>query len=373
MRIYVLTLVIVFVLVSCWKSDKEATYNGDITKDPNVENIWKNYFSKGDYIYSKRYWWWNLVEWADFDSFIELKDLSFEWSKSGYWKDNNSVFFRWTKLEWADPTTFIVMWDMYWKDNKSVYYQEVKLWIADVWSFVVLSPSQMKDKSVYNYWKDSNNVFYSGKQIVWAVSRSFEQLSTLFARDSQNVYFSGEKLDAADPWTIEVFNLTYAKDKNNVFNYEWVIEWIHATSFKRYNDSDYFGDKNGVYFTRELFVKVEGADAATFIALGNWYAKDRNNIYHQESILNNFDLESFQLLTYTQWWINDRKPIYLKDKNNVYLSAFFEKGAELISLADSESFEILKDWYYAKDRNNIYWYSRANTQKCVLFLNKYWL
>lgn len=151
------------------------------------------------------------------------------------------------------------------------------------------------------------------------------------------------------------------------------------------NKRAYAKDKNNIYDGDDL---IEEADPITFKPLNLFYAKDEYNVYYVNECkgyaeykkIEDADPETFEVLCGS---------IYAKDKNNVYLKGkiilnvdsktfnsvkifnnckyfkdknnVYTENIEKIENADSETFEVLfyesnfsDIYYYAKDKNNVY-------------------
>ncbi len=137
------------------------------------------------------------------------------------------------------------------------------------------------------------------------------------------------------------------------------------------------------------------ADIDTFVVLAEWYAKDKDNIFHMDEKIEGCDLETFKLLGNGYAIDKNRayilgKPFktdfvdletlipirpfgvyrafYAKDKNIVFIAD------ELIKDSDPESFSVLGCGLYAKDKNHVYYVgkeiSSADVSSFVAFGNR---
>ena len=98
---------------------------------------------------------------------------------------------------------------------------------------------------------------------------------------------------------------------------------------------------NSVYYrTENGLEKLQNSDAKTFEILGYYIAKDKNNVYYKGTKIENVDSASVK--TFGNF--------IGKDKNRV----FYITGNEDIKDADAESFEIMGDTRYFRDKNNIF-------------------
>ncbi len=91
--------------------------------------------------------------------------------------------------------------------------------------------------------------------------------------------------------------------------------------------------------------RVEGADAATFVGLNDKYGKDKNAVYMLARKVEGMDPDSFQLLA---------DEYYVKDKNHAYYGIAEPK---IIEGADPDSFLVI-DYFLSKDKNGVYYQDR---------------
>ncbi len=108
-------------------------------------------------------------------------------------------------------------------------------------------------------------------------------------------------------------------------------------------DYDYVTKFDGVYYKE---MKIDEVDSATFQALGGFYAKDKNNVYDHGHKLEGIDPESFQVL-------DDNS--YFKDKNNVFYYNDTPEEPVKLENADPETFEVLDGYeFYSRDKKHCY-------------------
>ena len=135
-----------------------------------------------------------------------------------------------------------------------------------------------------------------------------------YAKDKNSVYSRHKKIKGANPKTIKVLNIAYIKDDKTVF-------------------SDFS-------FSNTL----KNADVKSFEALGQYYGKDKNNVYLMGEKIKKADVKTFQVIS------EESFNHYSKDKNNVYLETYIIEGA------DPKTFEIIKEEpSYSKDKKYLYY------------------
>ena len=134
---------------------------------------------------------------------------------------------------------------------------------------------------------------------------SLEVRSGMWIKDKNNVFYEGQKLKGISSDNFNYFDggLSYETilfDKNGIYKFlknednEKAVEIIRLDgkeldlkTLERItsplDSSDYFKDKNGVYFMDgKKFVKVNGADKDSFeVTESGKYGKDKNNMYFE--------------------------------------------------------------------------------------------
>lgn len=201
-----------------------------------------------------------------------------------------------------------------------------------------------------------NKVYYSGKLMENADSSSFvafddEQYrysARDHARDRQHFFYRGKIIEGVIAENIQrtvVSGQTYWINDSQVIYDDKVLPGASPANFGgfegysgwSYSEND---DKYLVYRSGELLPTV---DKATFTPLNDFLAKDKNQVFeNNQPILPEADAESFGLL---------ENHDFGKDRNHIYYLATTNPFA--IKDVDSSSFEIL-DGGYLRDKNNIY-------------------
>ena len=228
----------------------------------------------------------------------------------------------------------------YFKENGEVYYKmpyyEIKSKVKDVdiESFETLRD----DKGLIGdyYAKDNKNVYLYGKKLKDVLPEGFEIVKENYVKDSKNVY----KIETEITDSIPIFS------DNKINTKKISLDGLDVKTFRALeNDKDvtsidYFVDKNNIYYAYENLEKIQGADKNSFEVLGNYIAKDKNNVYYKGRKMENVDSASIK--TFGNF--------IGKDKNRV----FYITGNEDIKDADAKSFEIMGDTRYFRDKNNIF-------------------
>ena len=228
----------------------------------------------------------------------------------------------------------------YFKENGEVYYKmpyfEIKSKVknVDIESFETLR----EDKGLIGdyYAKDNKNVYLFGKRLKDVLPEGFEIVKENYVKDIKNVY----KIESEITDSIPIFS------GNKINTKKISVDGLDVKTFRALENSkditiiDYFVDKNNIYYAYENLEKIQGADKNSFEILGNYIAKDKNNVYYKGTKMENVDSASVK--TFGNF--------IGKDKNRV----FYITGNEDVKDADASSFEMMGDTRYFRDKNNIF-------------------
>ena len=228
----------------------------------------------------------------------------------------------------------------YLKENGEIYYKmpyyEIKSKVKDV-DIKSFEPLKEDRGLIGDYYaKDNKYVYFYGKKLKDVLPEGFEIVKENYVKDSKNVY----KIEA------EITDSIPISSDNKINTKKISLDGLDVKTFRALeNDKDvtsidYFVDKNNIYYAYENLEKIQGADKNSFEVLGNYIAKDKNNVYYKGRKMENVDSASIK--TFGNF--------IGKDKNRV----FYITGNEDIKDADASSFEIMGDTYYFRDKNNIF-------------------
>lgn len=225
----------------------------------------------------------------------------------------------------------------YLKENGEIYYEmpyfEVKSKVkeADAKSF---KSFEDRNKTVMDsyYGKDNKNVYLLGKKLKNVSPKEFEILNEDYIKDDKNIY--KVKLEEA---------LFFSSNEINTKKIS--VDGLDVKTFRTLEndkeiETNYFGDKNSVYYIYENIDKIKEADRNSFKILDYYIAKDKNNVYYKGKKMENVDSESFK----------EFGSFIAKDKNRV----FYIEGNEDIKDIDAASFEMMGDTYYFSDKKNVF-------------------
>lgn len=228
----------------------------------------------------------------------------------------------------------------YLKENGEIYYKmpyyEIKSKVKDV-DIESFEPLKEDRELIGDYYaKDNKYVYFYGKKLKDILPEGFETVKENYVKDSKNVY----KIEA------EITDSIPISSDNKINTKKISLDGLDVKTFRALENGkdvtsiDYFVDKNNIYYAYENLEKIQGADKNSFEVLGNYIAKDKNNVYYNGKKMENVDSKSFK----------NFGNFIGKDKNRV----FYITGNEDIKDADAESFEIMGDTYYFRDKNNIF-------------------
>jgi len=207
--------------------------------------------------------------------------------------------------------------------------------------------------------------------------------SRLYARDDEHVYFQGSIVTNEDPISMYYISdggmdgcVFFSKDATHVYlaanppvqdiagenAFDDVYTYATPESFKYVDAPDgsctgFESDGNFVFYVGVRSPTT--ADAASFLALGGAYAKDKNHAYWGLAVIPDVDLESFKVLEEP-----DGSPSrYAEDKRRVYFSSDSDAGptTTIVIGADVQSFSAVRDngVFDAVDANHKYSWGKA--------------
>ena len=294
------------------------------------------YIKKDNAVYYKDEIWQadeKKVNDADFKTFVELNKI--------YGKDNKNVFYGDEKLENADFKTFQAVGENIGRDKDNFYWhnQKVKINLKDFKFY------KNKDKIVY--FRNNGKIYdLKGLDELNGIEDvdTFEVLDDEYSKDKHNIYYGGVTLSDVDMDTFQIIMPNYyAKDKNSVYSRHKKIKGANPKTIKVLNIA-YIKDDKTVFSDFSFSNTLKNADIKSFEALGQYYGKDKNNVYLMGEKIKKADVKTFQVIS------EESFNHYSKDKNNVYLETYIIEGA------DPKTFEIIKEEpSYSKDKKYLYY------------------
>jgi hypothetical protein len=159
-----------------------------------------------------------------------------------------------------------------------------------------------------------------------------------YRRDDRFVWFKGKRIDG----TGEVDVKEFARAVGHPLV---LCRGVHAASFVALSEQ-YTKDKDKVYYKwispgRFWVVELTGADPATFEALDNYLARDRNTVWRLDRPFAGADPASVEVIHPNFVW---------KDRDSVFYQSKKIEGA------DPKTFRHLAQGFY-RDAENVYWSS----------------
>ena len=182
-----------------------------------------------------------------------------------------------------------------------------------------------------------------------------------YGKDKNNVYFLGEKIKGADAKSFEVILepsdivQMYSKDKNSVFIGGRKIKEADSKTFERLPKTTYYSkDKNNLYYQEVKIDKIDNKTLKILYSDGIDVVKNGNRIFAEGKKLNIKSPGTFEIIL--SKYYNFPNFIYGKDDKNVYAISKFDEtySSKIIKNADVNSFEVMENSMYTKDKNNIY-------------------
>ena len=294
------------------------------------------YIKKDNAVYYKDEIWQSdekKVNDADFKTFVELNKI--------YGKDNKNVFYGDEKLENADFKTFQAVGENIGRDKDNFYWYNQK---------VKINPKDFKlykNKDKIRYFRNNGKIYdLEGLDELNGIKDvdTFEVLDDEYSKDKHNIYYDGITLSDVDMDTFQIIMPNYyAKDKNSVYSGHKKIKGANPKTIKVLNIA-YVKDDKTVFSNFSFSNTLKNADVKSFEALGEYYGKDKNNVYLMGEKIKKADVKTFQVIS------EESFNHYSKDKNNVYLETYIIEGA------DPKTFEIIKEKpTYSKDKKYLYY------------------
>ena len=334
--------------------DKKYIYNYDEKMEINPKDF-KLYKNKDKLLYFRNNG--KLYIGGSFFEVEYVQDLdSFEAIDESYSKDRYNIYYAGTPIYDVDKSTFqIIMPDYYAKDKNNVYSGSDKIKDANPDTIKILNQV---------YLKDDKNVFLNfGQKMENVDVATFEAIegNVAYGKDKNNIYFLGEKIKGADVKSFEVIlepsDLVqmYSKDKNSVFIGGRKIKEADSKTFERLPKTTYYSkDKNNLYYREVKIDKIDNKTLKILYSDGIDVVKNRNRIFAEGKKLNIKSPETFEIIL--SKYYNFPNFIYGKDDKNVYAISKFDEtySSKIIKNADVNSFEVMKNSMYTKDKNNIY-------------------
>lgn len=238
----------------------------------------------------------------------------------GYQVENGGVYFNGSLLKEADSTTFktIEKTGTYGKDQKHVFYVGQIIPEADPVSFSVFANQTYP--VVLS--KDKNNIFYETNPLKLNLDLDKTQVlgNWRVIKDQQKVYVTNPNWDFEKPSEPLYTEVKYANAET--FEYLGPCKWPADDGLIGAGDIQYYyKDKNNVFIDNS---QLKGADSSSFKYLGLYE-------YYKDTIDNN--------LAYEPQYVGF-KLAYAQDKNRVYFAC-----GRTLERADTISFKDLKDGY----------------------------
>jgi len=310
-----------------------------------------------EYVKTNNEVYYKYAEGKDFQFKVKNVDLgTFKVLNDKYAKDVKNVYFSGNKsFEDVDAGTFEVLPEDYSKDKNNVYSPE-NGWIQRVNS---ANPKTIKVLNQF-YLKDDKNVFFNDEKILGADANSFIALDKEngYAKDKNSVYYFGQKVEGANAKTFEVISDgEYSKDDKNVYASGEIIKGADPKTFREFPETSYSRDKNNLYYYYGEDKFLGKIDENKFEFLDDFIIRNGNEIYFYGNKLKLKDAKKFKLIKNTGIMTTSKIIVYGKNDENVYVVTPDDasENTRIIENADKDTFEVMENNRYSKDKNNIYY------------------
>ncbi|BBM56764.1 hypothetical protein JMUB4039_0742 [Leptotrichia trevisanii] len=320
---------------------------------------------------------------------------TFEMVDNTFARDDKNLYIFEYKLDGIDPKTFKKLSYGMIKDKNGLYFLEdiekenenieIKTRKLDIKGLDLKTFEHIDDY----YYKDKNNVYYESDNNLYKIEnadlKTFEILDSSytgygnFSKDKDYIYLNNKKLGEIDAKTFEKMRANLIRDKNGIYKvekdeekHEFKIVPINAKiNFKNLKSLDwgYFkDDKNIYYFDEDKFEKIEGADASSFekVKYSDFY-KDKNYVYYNGKKIVGMDFKDIENID-EEWSITELDGTWIKYKDNVYY-----KGKKLKGIS-SDNFSYFDGGLsYDKilvDKNGIYKFIETEDNKKTITVTR---
>ena len=230
-------------------------------------------------------------------------------------RDQRRVFYHFTAIAGADPSSFTFIDANYARDTSAVYAKARRL-TTRVDQFRVLQGGYATDGKRHfyqdriiqgpgfellggdahasrGYARTRTRVYHAGKMIADAHAKSFEVYhpEVGITRDQNRVYFNNQAIPGADPKTfVQVHTYTF-KDRHGVYSEGRKLAGVDPATVRTSEFGTYLLDAQSVFRAGQA---LAGRDAATFAELQPPWSRDKNAVYHLDNAVPGVDLASFK-------------------------------------------------------------------------------
>lgn len=265
----------------------------------------------------------------------------------GYKKSSvGTMTFNEIEMDIRDPGSFQIIGDDYAKDNTIAYYRGNAIDKSDGKSFEVLERGYSKDKArVYfsQSYLDGTRFYTDNVSRVTILEgespEHFVVLDDYFSRGNKHAYSGYTVLFNSHGPSFQSLGGGYGKDRENVYH-NFSIMSADAASFTLI-DMSYAVDTKMAYYDG---MEIMGSDSATFKVLYGNISKDQRHVYDGYKKAVGIDPKSFEFF---------ESSAYAKDKTGIYYMSKRVKGA------DKASFIANKGSSFAKDKANYYYFGEV--------------
>jgi len=277
-----------------WKKDKIKMEIADnnMRKIYSLIDIYSNNFIKKNLYRMSNYTgdlYFTVIPWpaSYYRYFFDRID------NSVYWNVGNR--FIGYVISWANKNTIKYfnndynLWNPYLYDNRNIYcwpfllsgedpnkFRIINIWYEKLWVWNYIYKDCLRYNTsnwntfeivTWNYWKDKNNLYCKRQIIDWQISNNISIYEDKYVK-YWNKYYDDDCKILEDEivnefdipslfWWSKKLSNWYKKDWN-IVDYNWKkIVWADPYSFKQIESSNYFSDKNWVYYKWKKYHQIQ--------------------------------------------------------------------------------------------------------------------
>lgn len=282
--------------------DSSITDTSNTLSDDDIIELGNSYKR----IKNKIYYCSILLENADAETF----ELVYVSTPKGdiatfYAKDKNNVYYKDRIIKQADVSSFAVLLHPDYDtivdyipktavDNKYAYFKDNI--IPDI------DPATVYPFIIHRAWQAGTNIIYKGKVIKNIDLDNFHKIECDIYTDNKRVYYKILPVENINPAKVVILSNNYIKDDNGLCYLEEDWEgYLTANSFTPHiNSFDILPENNAFSFDRyKVYFKgkeITEIDLNSINMIGDNYLKDKDNIYCGNIKLENADTAYFMLL-----------------------------------------------------------------------------
>lgn len=190
------------------EGDNNSYYEYKMIVDDSLTPVNFNYFGDSEYLRVNNIIFYNKSKVSSQENIENIRVIN----KQIIASDKN-VFYNGRKSEIESPATFESVGSGYYKDEQSVYFIDEKI--------QKIEGIDLDSLSIIDYYmiKDSSQYFYRGKKIEGADYDSFERIDEEASRDKNNYYYMDLRIPTEDIENFRYCGAGLGYDNENIYRY----------------------------------------------------------------------------------------------------------------------------------------------------------